>query len=135
MNQDANKRKEQLREDLLQAMDERNQQLNLRRFLAPPALGLLVLVGMAMLLPSALQTTPRVPVHVNWIPSVTMDELLESDRIGLVNAISITPPGSSGDLHDIGIREVTLLSTAVDVPRIDDREAASLLELVSKQSS
>ncbi|MCH2132564.1 MAG: hypothetical protein MK116_02320 [Phycisphaerales bacterium] len=137
MKNDPIDRKNQLRKDLLQAMDDRNVTLRRRRRVAAPLLVVVVVGMMSLLIPSTPNSTTRVPVRVNWIPSVSMNHLVESNRVELViGASHVQPclPGIGATAVSSPGKTIARLSSTSPVQRINDAEAAALLQQVTKQS-
>lgn len=139
MSQDPTQRKARLRAELLQSIDSRNHCLRRRRVFAVPTLFVTTMVLLAMLIPTSITTTRRVPVQVSWIPTVSLDQLVEADRVGLVDEVtsielclelpaSLTVVSATGAVHRLPCSEE-------DVQRIDDAEVTEMLARLARQSS
>ena len=137
MMNDPTDRKNQLRKDLLQAIDDRNVALRRRRRVAAPLLVVAVVGMISLLIPSTPTSTARVPVRVSWIPSVSMNHLVESNRVDLVdgaNHVQPCLPGIRATAVSPQGTTIARLSSTTPVERIDDAEAAALLQQVAKRS-
>ena len=139
MSQDPTRRKARLRAELLQSIDARNCCLRRRRVFAVPMLFITTMVLLAMFVPTSITTTQRVPVQVSWIPTVSLDQLVEADRVSLIDEVtniepcleipaSLTVVSATGAVH-------RLLRSEENVQRIDDAEVTELLARLAQQSS
>lgn len=139
MSQDPTRRKARLRAELLQSIDARNCCLRRRRVFAVPMLFITTMVLLAMFVPTSITTTQRVPVQVSWIPTVSLDQLVEADRVSLIDEVtniepcleipaSLTVVSATGAVHRLPRSEE-------NVQRIDDAEVTELLARLAQQSS
>ena len=131
-------RKQELRHDLLELMDARQARLQRRRVMLVPVLGLALVMMAMVLMPRDSAVIKRVPVHVSWIPSVSLDHMIDSDRVDIIAPVTQVIPCHVEDRSVVlppASRQIARLSASKQIERVDDEEVARLRSQVAKNSS